>query len=195
MKIASLTKLFAAINTIQNVSGFTLRPHWQHSKFGLMDVSESEKTQAKKILSRFTSLNNNSNNIVLDQVSDDGKIEETDIIVIGSGFGGLSCAALTSKYKLKTICVEAHDTPGGVAHSFSRYNSKANANGERVPFRFDSGPSLISGLSSKSTNPLRQVLDAIGVEDDIDWCTYDGWIVYDYADNTKFRRTALSFEK
>ena len=100
----------------------------------------------------------------------DQRIEETDVIVVGSGFGGLCCAALTSKYNLNTICVEAHDTPGGVAHSFSRYNNKASTSKEesKIPFRFDSGPSLISGLSSKSTNPLRQVLDAIGVADDIE---------------------------
>ena len=114
------------------------------------------------------------------------KVEETDVVVIGSGFGGLSCAALTSKYNLETICVEAHDTPGGVAHSFSRYNAKATKD-KKIPFRFDSGPSLISGLSSKSTNPLRQVLDAVNVSDEIEWCTYDGWIVHDYADNTKFK--------
>ena len=121
----------------------------------------------------------------------DQPIEETDVIVVGSGFGGLCCAALTSKYNLNTICVEAHDTPGGVAHSFSRYNNKASTSKEesKIPFRFDSGPSLISGLSSKSTNPLRQVLDAIGVADDIEWCTYDGWVVHDYADNTKFKLT------
>ncbi len=135
--------------------------------------------------------------IILNSV--ESNVEETDVVVVGSGFGGLCCAALTSKYNLDTICIEAHDTPGGVAHSFSRYNAKAttstNSSSSRsssntstkIPFRFDSGPSLISGLSSKSTNPLRQVLDAINVADDIDWCTYDGWIVHDYADDTKFK--------
>jgi len=109
--------------------------------------------------------------------------EEVDVVVIGSGFGGLSAAALSAKYGLKTICVEAHDTPGGVAHSFSRF-SKANP---KIPFRFDSGPSLISGVSSKSTNPLRQVLDAIGTADDIEWFNYDGWLVHDYADGQSFK--------
>lgn len=125
----------------------------------------------------------------IDITKTDAKVEETDVVVIGSGFGGLSCAALTSKYNLQTICVEAHDTPGGVAHSFSRYNAKATKDKDqkKIPFRFDSGPSLISGLSSKSTNPLRQVLDAINVSDEVEWCTYDGWIVHDYADNTKFK--------
>lgn len=112
--------------------------------------------------------------------------EEFDVIVIGAGIGGLSCAALTSKYGLKTLCVEAHDTPGGVAHTFSRYSSASRT----VPFRFDSGPSFITGLSSKGTNPLRQVLDAIGTADEIDWKTYDGWLIHDKADGKTFRLTA-----
>ncbi|KAL3945833.1 MAG: hypothetical protein SGBAC_000105 [Bacillariaceae sp.] len=114
------------------------------------------------------------------------KEEEVDVVVIGAGFGGLSCGALTSKYGFKTVCLEAHDTPGGVAHSFSRYSSVS----KETPFQFDSGPSLITGLSSKSTNPLRQVLDAIGTAEEVDWKKYDGWIVHDYADGKALKMTA-----
>jgi hypothetical protein len=111
--------------------------------------------------------------------------DEYDVVVIGAGVGGLSCAALCSKYGLKTLCLEAHDTAGGAAHSFSRYSSASKS----TPFRFDSGPSLITGLSSKGTNPLRQVLDAIGTADAIDWHTYDGWLVHDLADSKTFKLT------
>lgn len=107
------------------------------------------------------------------------KEETVDVIVVGAGIGGLSCAGLTAKYGLKTLCVEAHDTAGGVAHSFSRYSPTVSKD---VPFRFDSGPSLITGLSKPSTNPLRQVLDALGTADEIDWKTYDGWLIWDSAD-------------
>jgi NADPH-dependent 2,4-dienoyl-CoA reductase/sulfur reductase-like enzyme len=99
---------------------------------------------------------------------------EYDVIVIGSGIGGLSASALCARHGLQTLCVEAHDTPGGVAHSFSRKSSNKN---ER-PFVFDSGPSLLSGMSERgSTNPLRQLMEALGVEDEVDWITYDGWMV------------------
>ncbi|GKY99219.1 hypothetical protein MPSEU_000877300 [Mayamaea pseudoterrestris] len=108
-----------------------------------------------------------------------------DVIVIGAGIGGLSCAALCAKYGFSTLCVEAHDTPGGVAHSFDRYTSASKTK----PFRFDSGPSLVSGLSSKGTNPLRQVLDAVGTAEDVTWKTYDGWIVHDLADGKSFKVT------
>lgn len=88
---------------------------------------------------------------------------EADIVVIGSGIGGLSCAALLARYGYEVIVCESHTIPGGAAHGFQR-------NG----FQFDSGPSLYSGLShSPSTNPLRHVLDAI--EEDLEWSTYDTW--------------------
>lgn len=112
--------------------------------------------------------------------------EEVEVVVLGAGLGGLSCAALSSKYGLSTLCLEAHDTPGGVAHSFRRYNPVAS---KTVPFCFDSGPSLISGLSQKSTNPLRQLLDAVGTSNDIQWHTYDGWIVHDTSDGKSFKVT------
>jgi carotene isomerase len=89
-----------------------------------------------------------------------------DIIVIGSGIGGLSCAALLAHYGFQVTVCESHAIPGGAAHGF-----------ERQGFRFDSGPSLYSGLSYRpSTNPLRHVLDAIG--EDLDWVNYDTWGVY-----------------
>jgi phytoene dehydrogenase-like protein len=113
-------------------------------------------------------------------------VEEVDVVVIGAGIGGLSCAALSAKYGFRTVCVEAHDTAGGVAHAFARYNPAAS---KETPFQFDSGPSLMSGMSSKGTNPLRQVLDALDVADTIDWKTYDGWVVHDYADGQAFKLT------
>ena len=92
--------------------------------------------------------------------------KNTDIIVIGSGIGGLSCAALLAKYGFQVTVCESHSIPGGAAHGF-----------ERNGFKFDSGPSLYSGLSYRpSTNPLRHVLDAIG--EDVEWVNYDTWGVY-----------------
>ncbi len=89
--------------------------------------------------------------------------EETDFVAIGSGIGGLSCAALLARYGFDVTVCESHSIPGGAAHAF-----------ERDGFKFDSGPSLYSGLSySPSTNPLRQVLDAIGEK--VSCATYDTW--------------------
>jgi phytoene dehydrogenase-like protein len=88
---------------------------------------------------------------------------KTDVVVIGSGIGGLSCAALLAKYGFDVIVCESHSIAGGAAHAF-----------EYQGFKFDSGPSLYSGLSySPSANPLRQVLDAIG--SGLPCVTYDTW--------------------
>lgn len=88
---------------------------------------------------------------------------ETDVVVIGSGIGGLSCAALLARYGFEVVVCESHTIPGGAAHGF-----------ERNGYVFDSGPSLYSGLSySPSPNPLRQVLDAIAEE--VEWANYDTW--------------------
>ncbi|MEC4811728.1 MAG: NAD(P)/FAD-dependent oxidoreductase [Scytonema sp. PMC 1069.18] len=87
----------------------------------------------------------------------------TDIVVIGSGIGGLSCAALLARYGVDVIVCESHSIPGGAAHAF-----------ERNGFKFDSGPSLFSGLSYQSSpNPLRHVLDAIGEE--LEYVNYNTW--------------------
>ncbi|UBF26909.1 NAD(P)/FAD-dependent oxidoreductase [Kovacikia minuta CCNUW1] len=90
-------------------------------------------------------------------------METVDVVVVGSGIGGLCCAALLARYGFQVVVCESHNIPGGAAHTF-----------ERQGFYFDSGPSLYSGLSyTPSANPLRQVLDAIG--EDISWLTYDAW--------------------
>jgi phytoene dehydrogenase-like protein len=92
--------------------------------------------------------------------------KDTDVIVIGSGIGGLSCAALLARYGFDVTVCESHSIAGGAAHAF-----------ERDGFKFDSGPSLYSGLSySPSANPLRQVLDAISEE--LPCITYDTWGCY-----------------
>jgi len=87
----------------------------------------------------------------------------TDVIVIGSGLSGLSCAALLSHNDISTVVLESHDTPGGAAHTW-----------ERRGFHFESGPSLYSGFSmDKSPNPLKNIFQIIGEEPE--WITYDRW--------------------
>ena len=76
---------------------------------------------------------------------------EVDVVVVGSGLGGLCCAALLAQYGQSVAVCESHTIPGGAAHSFVREG-----------FHFDSGPSFHAGLSmDKSLNPLKQVRPSV----------------------------------
>ena len=90
--------------------------------------------------------------------------EEHDVVVIGSGIGGLCCASLcAATYGLDVAGVESHYHCGGAAHAF-----------EIDGFNFDSGPSLFSGLSAEaSPNPLLHIFQAI--DEKVDWLTYNTW--------------------
>ena len=86
-----------------------------------------------------------------------------DLVVIGSGLGGLCAAAIAARHGLEVLVLEAHDRAGGAAHGF-----------ERLGFQFESGPSLWSGLGRwPSSNPLTQVLAAVGEQ--VPVATYHDW--------------------
>ena len=74
---------------------------------------------------------------------------ETDVVVIGSGLGGLCCAAMLAHNGLRVTVLESHEHLGGCAHDF-KYG----------PYTFESGPSLYSGFTApggESFNPLQHV--------------------------------------
>ena len=91
-----------------------------------------------------------------------------DVIIVGSGIGGLTTGAMLSLYGYKVAVLESHYLYGGCAHGFSTtasvFNEKTGSN-DKLTFQFDTGPSFFSGLNpnipAKSSNPLRTVLDAI----------------------------------
>ncbi|MBW4671956.1 MAG: NAD(P)/FAD-dependent oxidoreductase [Cyanomargarita calcarea GSE-NOS-MK-12-04C] len=79
-------------------------------------------------------------------------MQDCDVIVIGSGIGGLTAAGLLARYGKRVMCLESHTIAGGAAHSFRRRG-----------FEFDSGPSFYCGLTEQeSLNPVKQVLDILG---------------------------------
>ncbi|GAX79935.1 hypothetical protein CEUSTIGMA_g7375.t1 [Chlamydomonas eustigma] len=100
------------------------------------------------------------------RLSGEERSHTTDVVVIGSGIGGLSCAALLAKYGMHVTVCESHSIPGGAAHAWQR-------NG----YHFESGPSLYSGMDArgKDANPLAHIFQAI--DEPLDLIKYDTWNV------------------
>lgn len=96
---------------------------------------------------------------------------EFDAIIVGSGFGGLCCAAALTAYGYRPLVLESHYSPGGVAHGFEE-RSKAGT------FKFDTGPSFFCGLSAKhSLCPVKHALDA--VDEKVECKSYDRFCIDD----------------
>ena len=92
-------------------------------------------------------------------------MEKYDVVIVGSGIGGLCCGSILALSGKKVLICEAHSQPGGVAHSFRR-------NG----YTFESGPSLWSGIGKwPTTNPLGQILKLL--DEEVELFKYKGWQV------------------
>ncbi len=99
-------------------------------------------------------------------------MSDADVVVIGSGIGGLVAGALLSYYGKRVIICESHGIPGGAAHGFVRQG-----------FRFDTGPSFYCGLGDfNSLNPLCQVLKILGER--VEAIAYDPLGHYHFPDAT-----------
>lgn len=81
---------------------------------------------------------------------------EYDVVVIGAGNGGLSAACMLSKLGLKTLLVEKHNLPGGLATSFVRG-------------RFEFEPSLHELCRGTEDNPTPARIVLNTYETDIEW--------------------------
>ena len=92
-------------------------------------------------------------------------MKKYDVVIIGSGIGGLCCGSILSLSGKKVLICEAHTHPGGVAHSF-----------DMKGYKFESGPSLWSGIGKwPTTNPLGQILKLL--DEKVELIKYQGWQV------------------
>jgi phytoene dehydrogenase-like protein len=99
--------------------------------------------------------------------------EIVDVAIVGAGIGGLCAGAiLNTLYGKKVGIYESHYLPGGCAHAFEH---TAIVGGEKITFTFDSGPTIVLGCSRTPYNPLRQILNAVGVSENVTWIPYESW--------------------
>lgn len=90
-----------------------------------------------------------------------------DVIVIGSGIGGLTAAALLAQAGRRVLVLERHYTAGGFTHSFTRRG-----------YEWDVGVHYIGGVTATHT-PIRKLFDALS-ENRLQWA--DMGAVYDRID-------------
>ena len=76
-----------------------------------------------------------------------------DIIIVGSGIGGLVCGCYLAKAGLKVLIVEQHSKPGGYCTSFTRKG-----------YSFDVG---VHYLGAIKRGVLGKILDELSLRDDI----------------------------
>jgi len=87
-----------------------------------------------------------------------------DVIVVGSGLGGLTAAALLARRGLKVLVLEQHYLPGGFCTAWPR---TVRRGAQRLRYVFDAGVHDVSGLGPRG--PVRHLLRQLDLEPHLQW--------------------------
>lgn len=85
-------------------------------------------------------------------------VGDPDMIVIGSGLGGLTTAALMAKQGKKVLVLEQHDVAGGCTHSFVGITS-GSPTAPQSPLEFDVGLHYIGGKVTEREKGIGALLN------------------------------------
>ena len=97
--------------------------------------------------------------------------DDTDVVVIGSGLGGLTSASLLAKAGYKVVVLEQHDIAGGCTHTF-----------EDGGFEFDVGIHYLGGQLDRFRSSVRR-LWSVASDGKLEWTPSDP--TYDVCFNSK----------
>eukprot|EP00750_Incisomonas_marina_P008110 INCI15239.1.p1 GENE.INCI15239.1~~INCI15239.1.p1 ORF type:complete len:590 (-),score=97.29 INCI15239.1:554-2323(-) len=93
--------------------------------------------------------------------------ENLDAIVIGSGMGGLTTAALLAREGKKVLVLEQHTMAGGNTHTFEEHG-----------YEFDTGLHYIGGKVGQKNSPARKLWDYV-TDSGVEWARMEDF--YDRA--------------